>query len=41
MDRSYRVMTHLHKALREKRYGPGEENSSGYQKKTLLSMIID
>jgi len=29
------------KALREKRYGPGEELPSGYQKKTLLSMIID
>jgi len=24
-----------------KRYGPGEELPSGYQKKTLLSMIID
>jgi cell division control protein 6 len=41
MDKSYHVMTHLLKALREKRYGPGEELPSGYQKKTLLSMIID
>jgi len=39
MDKSYHVMTHLLKALREKRYGPGEELPSGYQKKTLLSMI--
>lgn len=41
MDKSYHVMTHLLKALREKRFGPGEELPSGYQKKTLLSMIID
>ena len=41
MDKSYHVMTHLLKALREKRYGPGEELPSGYQKKTLLSMILD
>lgn len=41
MDKSYHVMTHLLKELREKRFGPGEELPSGYQKKTLLSMIID
>jgi len=41
MDKSYHVMTHLVKALREKRFGPGEELPSGHQKKTLLSMIID
>lgn len=41
MDKSYHVMTHLLKSLREKRHGPGEELPSGYQKKTLLSMIID
>lgn len=41
MEKSYHVMTHLLKELREKRFGPGEELPSGYQKKTLLSMIID
>ncbi|MFC7070632.1 Cdc6/Cdc18 family protein [Halobaculum lipolyticum] len=41
MDKSYHVMTHLLKSLREKRLGPGEELPSGYQKKTLLAMIID
>lgn len=41
MDKSYHVMTHLVKALREKRFGPGEELPAGHQKKTLLSMIID
>jgi len=41
MEKSYHVMTHLLKSLREKRFGPGEELPSGYQKKTLLSMIID
>jgi len=41
MDKSYHVMTHLIKKLREKRFGPGEELPAGYQKKTLLSMIID
>ena len=41
MDKSYHVMTHLVKSLREKRFGPGEELPSGYQKKKLLSMIID
>lgn len=41
MNKSYHVMTHLLKALREKRFGPGEELPSGHQKKTLLSKIID
>ncbi|WP_082838045.1 AAA family ATPase [Haladaptatus sp. R4] len=40
MDKSYHVMTHLVKNIREKRLGPGEELPSGYQQKTLLSMII-
>lgn len=41
MDKSYHVMTHLIKKLRENRFGPGEELPSGYQRKALLSMIID
>ena len=41
VDKSYHVMTHLVKALREQRLGPGEELPSGYQKKALLSMILD
>jgi cell division control protein 6 len=40
MDKSYHVMTHLLKALREKQFGPGEELPSGYQKKTLLEKIL-
>ncbi|GAB7095268.1 ORC1-type DNA replication protein [Halolamina litorea] len=41
IDKSYHVMAHLLKELREKRFGPGEELPSGYRKKRLLSMIID
>ncbi|SHH66106.1 Cdc6/Cdc18 family protein [Halobaculum gomorrense] len=40
MEKSYHVMTHLIKALREKQYGPGEELPSGHPKKTLFEMII-
>lgn len=41
MDGSYHVLTHLIKALREKRFGPGEELPSGHQRKTLLNMSIE
>lgn len=41
MDGSYHVMTHLIKAFREERFGPGEELPSGHQRKTLLNMIIE
>jgi cell division control protein 6 len=41
MDGSYHVLTHLIKALREKRFGPGEELPSGHQRKTLLNMTIE
>lgn len=41
LDKSYNVMTHLLKRLREERFGPGEELPRGHQKKQLLHMIID
>ena len=41
MDRSYHVLTHLVKRIREKRFGPGEELPSGHQRKTLLNMVIE
>lgn len=40
-EKSYHVMTHLVKALREERLGQGEEAPSGYQKKKLLNMILE
>lgn len=41
LDKSYHVLTHIVKELREVRYGPGEELPSGYQRKELLGMVLD
>ncbi|WP_117595719.1 Cdc6/Cdc18 family protein [Haloprofundus halophilus] len=41
LDKSYHVLTNIVKALREQRLGPGEELPSGYQRKTLLNMVLN